>query len=207
MKLFTYKNFEVKVNNEIIHYEEFNDILKRDKSAKKEQAIKEFSYIYHSCDLNSIAVLKGFNRKETFEYARKNSNLDVKWTEDDLIEKAKDKYIELNGNLQLNMFITISRVFRNMEKAIAGLDEELAFRLEKLKKETLIESVDIDNKKEDINFILSKLEKLTDLADKIPDRLKAVKTAELNAINENKKQDIMRGGKNVPISSISTIKQ
>ncbi|MCS7317131.1 MAG: hypothetical protein NZZ41_02260 [Candidatus Dojkabacteria bacterium] len=112
VKLLEFKNFEVKISDDVVLIKEFKTILDRDKSKDKKQATKYFTYIYLTQDPQSPYA--NFTEEEAHRTALEDIGL--KEVPDYVIEACKKyRYIVYNR--------PVLRMLKKMTKAMLALEE------------------------------------------------------------------------------------
>lgn len=112
VKLLDYKNFEVKINDDVVLIKEFKEILNRDKSKEKKQAVKHFTYIYLTQDPQS--PYSNFTEEEAHLAAMEDAGLKEI---PDYVIKACEKYKYMVYNRP------VLRMLKKMTKAMMALEE------------------------------------------------------------------------------------
>lgn len=80
---------------------EFKKIWTRDRSTRKDRALKEFAYIYHTTDYQSVYRNYHIDTREA------KIILDIfddrQWRPDNEVDAAKDKYVDLQTTLSMQL--------------------------------------------------------------------------------------------------------
>ncbi len=177
MKLFTIVNGDIVINKiELLAIPTFKYLLSRDKGIGKDhfkkQAFNELLYIYYIADKKSLPNTKGYNDKDTADYAIHICNFGVGWKPDDVIIKAIDIYIKEQSTISTDTINELVKTFRftgSVIKKVRASIEDL-LNTEKLTKEQasevlgLIEIIikfgkDIPQLTRDLNTAISELYK------------------------------------------------
>ena len=112
VKLLEIKNFEVKVNDDVVLVKEFKTVLDKDKSKDKRQALKHFTYIYLTQDPQSPYA--NFTEEEAHLAALDDAQL----TElPEYVLEACEKYRFMVYNRP------VLRMLKKMTKAMLALEE------------------------------------------------------------------------------------
>jgi hypothetical protein len=112
MKIFEQKDEKIIVNTEVLIVPEFKAIYDRDKTKGKHQAFKEFAYIYHISDINS--VYSAYSEDIKILNVKTEIMKDPKFKPDSAILKAIDKYKSFTET-------PIQRLFLSCKKKIDEL--------------------------------------------------------------------------------------
>jgi hypothetical protein len=184
MKIFVFKDGVISLDkDEIALIKEFNLILRRDKSPKKEQAFKELNYIYQVADKHSYCNKKGLSKKEAHLVAVDLCNLEIDYKPDDLVIAGVRRYEQLRPSQLEDITREIRGAFNTSHRVIKAL---------RLAIETYISKEDI--KGEDLQNATVALERLLSLADSIPKKIKALKEMDELVEEEDKNYELQRGG-------------
>lgn len=95
MKLFKLENWKVEVSPEALTITDFKNLVKRDKSRTKENAINELAFIFFFCDSRSDYLYID-DPSERMESIKTDLSLPKKWKPDDLVTKAMETYLKLS---------------------------------------------------------------------------------------------------------------
>jgi len=183
---------------EIGMYKEFSAILRRDRGGKndadgrkKYKAMQEFFYIFLIADYESPLVNKGYSGKDLKIKANSEAQLPMTWRHDDVIQKAIDKYKELNFDVKGELLTELLLLFRGNYKRVTNLREHI---------DTLLERPELS--RTEIDHIAQLSQRIFEIAAETPTKIKllqrAVKDAEaLDSIEEKE----LRGGGRVPESA------
>lgn len=154
MKVFELKDNQVILNPEVINIPQFKVIYDRDKNKNKEQAIKDFAFIYHMSDNNSI--YSDFPRGEKENRIKIDFKIDIDYSKDlevqeaikiykDFIETPKQRLLQAAKNkidemaqfmdstpLNADTADAILKLFKDISNTIANFDKlEEAVKKEK----------------------------------------------------------------------------
>ena len=199
IKLFEFNDGKISLARaEIGLYKEFAAILRRDRGSdsdsdgrKKFMAMKEFHYIYLTCDGDSNLRDKGFAGQELKEKAREEAELPDNWKEDAFIKAAMRKYEQLNFDIKKELIYELLILFRGnldrVKQLRRAIDEAL-----------LIPELT----RSEIDKIVVLQGKVFDIAAATPSKIKSLQRA-LKDSDELDMEDIplMRGGKPIPESA------
>lgn len=95
MKLFKLENWKVEISPEALTITDFKNLVKRDKSRSKENAINELAFIFFFCDSRSDYLYID-DPSERMESIKTDLSLPKKWKPDDLVTKAMETYLKLS---------------------------------------------------------------------------------------------------------------
>ncbi len=95
MKLFKLENWKVEISPEALTITDFKNLVKRDKSRTKENAINELAFIFFFCDSRSDYLYID-DPSERMESIKTDLSLPKKWKPDDLVTKAMETYLKLS---------------------------------------------------------------------------------------------------------------
>lgn len=128
MKLFKEEDFEVTISEEALTIKAFKDLIKRDKSRDKREALKELSFIYFYIDPRSEFnyIVEDSEKQHEIKQA---IGLSDKWKIDDKVQTAIDVYTKL----------VVSPESLYLDECIAGLEKARLY----------IRSIDFNEKKRD----------------------------------------------------------
>jgi hypothetical protein len=99
--LIALENNILRISPEALVVKEFHDIWKRDKTKTKGRALKELAYIYHSTDYQSI--YRNYHPSNRESKIKLDVFGDKEHPLDSLIILAKDKYVELQTTLSMEL--------------------------------------------------------------------------------------------------------
>ena len=111
MNLFQLTKNKVTINPQALTIKEFKDLWARDSKAK-ENAVKEFSYIYFLMDWNS--VYQNMPEEDRHETLKEDLDLGETWEPDHLVKKAMEKYEELQQTPTMRYAKSIRKAFWDM---------------------------------------------------------------------------------------------
>ena len=94
MKIFDLVDYRIVVTPEILNIPEFKKLWEADRSKIKEKAFKEFEFIYYVEDFNSPYSVYEYD--ERVKRLKEDHIKDSKWVISKDLQKAIDKYKELN---------------------------------------------------------------------------------------------------------------
>ena len=187
-ELFCYKDNNLSINVELLsRYRSFKVLLDRDKSSKdefgvrsKEQALKEFTYIYHVVDPLSTPNVKGYNETATHNFAIKHAGLNEKWIPDGEVLAAMDDYHEHVEHIGIAPILEIRKTFGVIRSLIVKVRNQLDA---KLKQDTLTDK--------EIDAVMDLSSKILNLSTQIPIKINDLTTAErLIKIQEGEEVDV-----------------
>ena len=150
-----------------------------------------FFYIFLIADYESPLVNKGYGGKDLRRKAYTEAQLPMTWRHDDVIQKAIDKYKELNFDVKGELLTELLLLFRGNYKRVTNLRENI---------DKLLEKPDLT--RSEIDQIAQLSQRIFEIAAETPTKIKllqrAVKDAEaLDSIEEKE----LRGGGRVPESA------
>jgi len=111
--------------HEVLMHPPFLTIYKRDTSATKGIALKEFFYIYMTINIKSSLVNKGYSPKVLSKKAIKHIHMPDGWQPDDSIVIASKLYSYLTEGMQGRNFKSILRTFNNSDVIINKMNDTL----------------------------------------------------------------------------------
>ncbi len=173
-------------------------ILARDKGGKiygdpdgrhKLYAMRELAYVYYMCDFEAYPAQHGMNEKEAHKYAIKNAQLDKDYQPDETVSAFMKQYEVEHLSITKKNIKTLLRVFALNDKIVEKIENNLT--------ETLNFPVLTGPQ---IAEILSYQKQLVSIATDIPKTVKELRSA-MNLLEEEEKvQQIIRGGETMPES-------
>ncbi|MBO6232517.1 MAG: hypothetical protein J6N78_00390 [Clostridia bacterium] len=173
IKLFSFEDYELKISEEAYILKPFKDLLTRDKSKNKDQALNELGYIYFMCDPRSDYSYL-IDLEERSKEVKVGLGLDNKWKPDKKVEDAM-KYYET--------FKTPSaRLLEASNTALVKLQEFLL-------------NVDFYEKDKSGKYVMP-VNQVTSAIEKVPKLVKSVKEAEKAYNEEIQEEAALRGGAN-----------
>lgn len=89
------------ISPEALMIKEFKAIWNRDRSTKKDKALKELAYIYHSCDY--LSIYRNYHIDTRDAKIKLDLFEDRTWNPDKKVEEAKEKYKSLQTSLSLQL--------------------------------------------------------------------------------------------------------
>lgn len=120
MKLFQLQNWKVEIAPEALNITDFKNLIKRDKSRTKENAINELSFIFFFCDSRSDYLYID-DPTERMETIKTDLNLPKKWKPDDLVSKAMETYLRLSVTVFSTALddirVAIRKITQNLREA------------------------------------------------------------------------------------------
>ena len=94
MKLFSYNNYELEISEEAMLIKAFRNVVKRDKSRSKANALTELGYIYFMYDPRSEYIYIN-DMEERAAVIKEHMGIDSKWEPDDITNEAILVYKDL----------------------------------------------------------------------------------------------------------------
>jgi hypothetical protein len=182
---------------EVIIYKELAKILERDRGSagdsqgrKKQQALKEFKYMYMYCHPESTPNRNGLTDKDKHKESVKLAGLPEGWTPDNDILLAMRVYEkELASTLSLNMI-------RNARKAAASINKTLDVLVKKL--DQSIDGITPETDTDALATIIKSSNMIMDLLTEIPEKVLKLEKAEKQLFTEIATDDKKRGGDDIP---------
>lgn len=114
-------NFEIVLDKPFIAtIKEFREIYVRDKTKNKEQAHKEFSFIYNFCDFSSPFI--EYDEEDRFTESVLAAGLPENWHPDEDLQAAIDKYLELSESRSLKILKTAYTVIDKLRAYYRDLE-------------------------------------------------------------------------------------
>jgi hypothetical protein len=193
MKYFKFVDGAVVLNNDAIAlYPNVKKILSRDRGGKvvgdpdgrlKKYAFKEFTYVYFRCDFEAYPAQHGMTEQETHDYAARNAGLGKDYKPDDVVLAFIKQYENEHLSPAKQAIKTLIRVF--------AINNKLVEKVEKSLNETLaLPTLTALQTKELFEY----QKQLLDVAEQVPERVKKLKAA-MNLLEEEEKvQEVLRGG-------------
>lgn len=162
---------------------EFRTILKRDKGSpgdvqgrNKQQAMREFTFIYHYCDYRSQFI--NYSHKDRLKKALKNAeldeNLDIK--KDEELMQAIEVYKALQETPALKILTELLEGIHVGYKVVNKIRTDLEEKLDSLDVETMVEekvggkTIYVDP----LVRIKNRLDSIIDVANQLPKTLKTI---------------------------------
>jgi hypothetical protein len=126
---FRFDGNDVKIDPEMLVYDEFKQVYDLDLNTKKELALKWFIYIYHCADQRAVPILKGYNTKDKHEYACRQSKLPLEFKPEIRILNAIDFYrnnfISPIKELSISLLNTLQKNIKILKKANDLIDSKI----------------------------------------------------------------------------------
>lgn len=119
--MFELKGSKVTVKPEILLIPEFKMIWDRDKSAGKDMAINEFSFIYFVSDYKSV-YRNHYNNDELLEKVKNDVVRDAKWKIDRYVVAAITKYKELQETKSMKALNTAEKALEKIQIYIDNME-------------------------------------------------------------------------------------
>lgn len=120
MKLFKLENWKVEISPEALTITDFKNLVKRDKSRSKENAINELAFIFFFCDSRSDYLYID-DPSERMESIKTDLSLPKKWKPDDLVTKAMETYLKLSVTVYSvaldDIRVAIRKITQNLRDA------------------------------------------------------------------------------------------
>ncbi len=120
MKLFKLENWKVEISPEALTITDFKNLVKRDKSRTKENAINELAFIFFFCDSRSDYLYID-SPSERMESIKTDLSLPKKWKPDDLVTKAMETYLKLSVTVYSvaldDIRVAIRKITQNLRDA------------------------------------------------------------------------------------------
>lgn len=120
MKLFKLENWKVEISPEALTITDFKNLVKRDKSRTKENAINELAFIFFFCDSRSDYLYID-DPSERMESIKTDLSLPKKWKPDDLVTKAMETYLKLSVTVYSvaldDIRVAIRKITQNLRDA------------------------------------------------------------------------------------------
>lgn len=174
MKLFVLKDGELSVEPQVYGLLPFKEILKRDKSKSKENALKEMLFIYYYMDIKSpYTIISNIQERET--EIKKDIKLPENWKIDNIIQQALDFY-------ESRSLTVIAKLYKNTLKAANDVSEYLTM--------TDVLLAERDDKGKPVNDI----SKITAAITKVKTIMQDLKAAEKEVIKEQQELEGRKKG-------------
>jgi hypothetical protein len=180
MGLFKYEDHKVVVDLELKLIPEFKKLIANDKDRFKKNVIKDFAYIYFMYDYKSPYVI--YSEDDRHDKLVKELELgDFKVTR--LLQDAIDKYLELQETPTLKSLTATRDGLLTASKVISKLQKVINNKLEA-----------IDDENNDMEEILSNVEKLLKISSELPKAVNTVQQLEKRVKEEQVGESKIRGG-------------
>lgn len=177
------------IREEVALYEEFNVLLRRDRSSlgdaqgrKKLQFKKEWTYIYIMSDADSLPNREGWDEDEAHEYAVEVAGLPKGWEPDDEIIAANRRYAIDTRDVVKETRNSLLSCFKLYPILIEKMRVELRDKANK-------DKLDIDA----IKVVLSLTKEVNELAKNFVKQANELKEA-LGKIDISQTKEVKRGG-------------
>ena len=159
MKIFSLdKEYNVIWEPQILMLEPFNKLFKRDKSKGKTRANKELAFVYFYCDIRSDYQIQ--EPEDRIKSITNDLKMREDWKIDKIVEEAMEFYeaksTSITAQILKDSTYVANRVSSGMRKAVEESDE----------------------------LDIKELASILDAIKKIPDVIKALKTAEREVLRE-----------------------
>lgn len=168
---------------EILKYDDLAIIYRRDQSADKYMAKREFKYIDFIANRDSYCVENGFSDRESHNFAVEHSGLPKDYKPDKLIVKGVQTSRRLNGGVIEELIDTTIGAFR--------IDAKIMGKMKKLAQDLFVKATTV----EDITGIMDLTKAVIDMSSAIP--TKVTKLLELKIQyndSKSKTSNSLRGG-------------
>lgn len=181
---------------EVYLYKEFKLIVTRDKGSKgdtqgrkKQQAIRELTFIYHFCDFRS--AYSNYSELDRVPAAIESSELpkDFNYLKDDELCTAIELYKELQNTAALKYLQELKEGIHTATKVVRKIRQNLERELEKEYPDYIG-----DAKNDPITIIGNRLDMLLEFAHKAPKALDIIEAQEEKVMRELADQPNLRGG-------------
>lgn len=193
MKFFKFTDGAVELaRDEIALYPLAKKILSRDRGGKyphdkdgrlKLYAFKEFTYIYHRCDFAAYPSQHGLTPSEAHKYAVENSGLPSDYEPDEVVTAFMKQYEREHLSQAKHSIKTLNRIFSMGDRLVEKIEYNLN---QTLTLPTLT--------REQISELLAYQKQLLEISTTVPQQVKKLREA-MNALEEEEKiQQIIRGG-------------
>ena len=180
MGLFKYEDNKVVVDLELKLIPEFRKLIANDKDRFKKNVLKEFSYIYFMYDYKSPYV----NYSEEDRHNKLVKELELEdFKVDKTLQDAIDKYIELQETPTLKSLKATREGLLTASKVITKLQRVIDASLEA-----------IDDENNDMEIILTNVEKLLKISSALPSAVNTVQQLEKKVKEEQVGESKIRGG-------------
>lgn len=122
MQLFQIQNNQPVITSEALLIPEFSAIWQKDKTKKKEQATKELSYIYFMADYKS--VYQAYSEDVMEKQIIKDVFGKKKWKASKDVERAVEKYKELQQTPSMRLLKSFKDAINSLEKYFKNINFE-----------------------------------------------------------------------------------
>lgn len=193
MKFFKFTNGVVELaRDEIALYPLVKKILSRDRGGKyaydkdgrlKAYAFKEFTYVYHRCDFAAFPSQHGLTPSEAHKYAVENSGLPNDYVPDEIVVAFMKQYEKEHLSQAKHSIKTLNRIFSMGDRLVEKIETNINATL-------ILPTIT----REQISELLTYQKQLLEIATNIPHHVKKLREA-MNALEEEEKiQQVIRGG-------------
>lgn len=165
------KNNRIIVDPDLLPIPEFNTIWEADKSKTKEKAIRELQFVYYIADFKS-PYRKSYRDEEIYTIVKRDFIGDSNWKIPDRVEKAINKYKELQETKILKFLYKAENALEQIETYFDTFD---------------INNLDSENQADAINKLLRNLREVDEVSSKISNAIKRAE-AEVQDIKTNQRQ-------------------
>ena len=175
----------------------FKKILRRDESRSKTQAFKEFAYIYHIADSQSVPNKNGQTDKEAHAYASNMAGLGDYKADAVVIEAVRIYEIEDHSEAK-DTIMELLRIYAFTKKIFVKVRQSIELSL-----------IEDELSTDKTNELLGKISTVIDYGNKIPQLTKDLQKAirDLEIEDDNINLEILRGTDEVVPSSADPKRQ
>jgi len=202
VKIFTFRDNKLELDNpNILLIPEFAIIFNRDVSKNKEQAFREFNYIYQRADYRAYPVRNGLNELEAHHYAVKTAQLPESYIVPKEIENAIKKYKDEQETVVIRLNNEILRSFNSAYATIQIINDSIKTLITKVKEVKKKHPDDTSQIDTYTSSIIGNQEKLMGISKAMPAQIESHKNYEILLKKEEDKKRMSYGG-GVIISSM-----
>jgi len=181
MGLFKIENHIPVIDVEIKTIKEFAKIITKDKDRFKKLAYKELAYIFHTTDFSSPYAI--YQKEEREKRVIKDVGLDSDWKPDIYVKEAIEKYKELSETPTIKSVKAIKESLITSSKVIEAIQQSVENNL----KHEETDDFDIDD-------MISKVDKLLTLSEKLPKAIESLNNLEEKVKAEQLGNSKLKGG-------------
>lgn len=121
MKLFSLNNWKVEISPEALNIVDFKNLIKRDRTKNKDNAINELSFIFFFCDPRSDYLFIE-DPTERMETIKEDLDIPIKWKPDELVSKAMETYLRLSTTVYSTTLDDIRIAIKNISQRLRNTD-------------------------------------------------------------------------------------
>jgi len=159
------------IDPDLLPIPEFKAVWEADKSKTKEKAIRELQFVYYIADFKS-PYRKSYREEDIYDIVKKDFIGDSNWKTPDRVNKAIEKYKNLQETKILKFLYKAENALEQIENYFDTFD---------------INNLDADKQADAINKLLNNLSAVDNVSSRISDAIKRAE-AEVQDIKTNQRQ-------------------